>query len=229
MSGDRESDYIGATASYSFGQKWYFDFSYARGNSSTSADVPAGATLIPSDFKIDDDWYQFYVRYAFPALRGKKLAAYLRAGISFVQTDLRADGATTIGDIPVSYSQKDDATDILGNVGFGLTYTLYNGERARFGVQFEGEGFYGNRSQETVESLQGITFPKHDIDNSVFGGVGRLTGRFEYALGKRGLVNLFADAGLQAKYSLINYDELHKDFDELLWGPYVKIGVSVSF
>jgi len=57
--------------------------------------------------------------------------------------------------------------------------------------------------------------------------------RFEYAIGQRGTFNLFADAGGQIKYSIINYDSIpqfpSQEADELLWGPYVKLGVTYAF
>jgi hypothetical protein len=226
----RNSTYYGGTLSYSYGQAWFVDLSYAQGNSSGNADVPLGAGFnIPSSFSIKDDWYQAYIRYTFPGLRGKRLSAYLRGGISYVTADLTDDSV-----IPALglYHQDDKTTDFLGNLGFGLGYSLYTTRHFRIGLQFEGEGFYGNRSQESLETLPGIdpSFPytTAKIDNTLYGGIGRVTVRFEYRLGRSGLFKVFADGGAQAKYTQIQYSGLGT-FDELLWGPYVKLGVRYDF
>jgi hypothetical protein len=55
-----------------------------------------------------------------------------------------------------------------------------------------------------------------------------VTVRFEYRLGRSGLFKVFADGGAQAKYTQIQYSGLGT-FDELLWGPYVKLGVRYDF
>jgi hypothetical protein len=99
-------------------------------------------------------------------------------------------------------------------------------------LQFEGEGFYGSRSQESLETLPGIdpNFPytTAKIDNTLYGGIGRATVRLEYRLGRSGLFKVFGDAGVQATYTQIEYSGLGT-FNELLWGPYVKLGVRYDF
>jgi len=230
---DRESTYFGATLSYSFGQAWYFDFGYANGSSSGSIDYDAGGGVsVPSDFTLDDDWYQAYVRYTFPQLRGKRLSAYLRAGVSYVQADLTVESVFPGQGL---YEQTDETTDLLGNLGFGVAYSVYSGRRLRIGLQMEGEGFYGTRSQDSAEALPqaGISFPSASIDNTLYGGIGRATVRLEYRLGQSGLFKIFLDAGGQLKYTIINYDSTgsfsEDSFDETLWGPYVKIGLRYAF
>ncbi len=220
----RHSDYVGATLSYSTGQAWFFDVSYAKGSSSGDAPFTFVKTLIPTTFKIEDDWYQAYVRYTFPKLRGKKLSAYIRAGVSFVQADL-----TDVGQNDV-YEETDKTQDIIGNLGFGLAYSLYSGDRLKVSLQLEGEGFYGQRSHDITEILPGITGSFHDssLSNDLYGGSGRGTVRFQYALGSTGLLKVFADAGAQAKYTLIHYPKIGTPH-ELLWGPYVKLGLLYSF
>ncbi|MBE0542005.1 MAG: autotransporter outer membrane beta-barrel domain-containing protein [Verrucomicrobia bacterium] len=227
---DRDSDYYGATISYSFGQAWYLDLGYARGNSSGDVDVLLGPPpALASKFEIDDTWYQAYVRYTFPRLRGKRLSVYLRAGVSFVEAELT--DTTTIPALGL-YKQTDDTTDILGNLGFGVGYSLYTSRRVRFGLQVEGEGFYGQRSQDSLEVLPqagpGFPFQTAKIDNDLYGGTGRATLRFEYRLGQSGLFKIFADGGVQAKYTEIDYSGLGS-YDELLWGPYVKLGIRYAF
>ena len=235
---DRKSDYIGATISYSFGQAWYLDLSYARGRSSATGPVRFPNVIgdppldLTTTFTIDDDWYQAYVRYTFPALRFTRLSAYLRAGVSFVQADLHAINSRPppLGGF---YEQTDRTEDILGNVGFGLVYFVYRDNRAKLGLQLEGEGFYGHRSQDSREDLD--TFDPSRIvnariDNDLYGGLGRSTVRFEYALGRRGVFKLTADAGMEVKYTRIQYSDFGIGTrDELLWGPYAKIGLKYSF
>jgi len=72
----RNSDYYGGTISYSHGKAWFFDLSYAKGNSTGTQDLSFGTLGGASGaFTLKDDWYQSYVRYAFPKLRGKRLSA----------------------------------------------------------------------------------------------------------------------------------------------------------
>jgi hypothetical protein len=232
----RNSTYYGSTLSYSYGQAWFLDLSYVQGSSSGNADVPLGAGFnLPSSFSIKDEWYQAYIRYAFPGLRGKRLSAYLRGGVSYVTADLADD--STIPALGL-YHQTDKTTDLLGNLGFGLGYSLLPGlfghttGHFRIGLQFEGEGFYGNRSQESLETLPEFDplFPYKTakFDNVLYGGIGRATVRFEYRLGRSGLFKIFADGGAQLKYTQIQYSGVGS-FDELLWGPYVKLGVRYDF
>lgn len=235
---DRKSDYVGATISYSFDQAWYLDLSYARGRSSAAGPVVLLNVLgdppliLPTTFTIDDDWYQAYVRYTFPALRFTRLSAYLRAGISFVQADLHAMDSRPrpLGGL---YEQTDRTEDILGNAGFGLVYYVYRDNRAKLGLQLEGEGFYGHRSQDSREDLHSFDpYPivNARIDNDLYGGLGRSTVRFEYALGRRGVFKLSADAGMEVKYTRIEYPDFDIGTrDELLWGPYAKVGLKYSF
>lgn len=232
---DRSSTYYGGTLSYSYGQAWFLDLSYAQGSSSGNADVPLGTYpngnpfTVPSTFTIDDQWYQAYIRYTFPGLRGKRLSAYLRGGMSYVTADLTDD--SSIPGLGL-YKQTDKTTDLLGNLGFGLGYRLYTTRRFRIDLQFEGEGFFGQRSQESLETLPELDplFPYKtaNIDNTLYGGIGRLTVRFEYRLGRSGLFKVFADGGAQMRYTQIEYSGVGT-FDELLWGPYVKLGVRYDF
>jgi hypothetical protein len=235
---ERKSDYIGTTMSYSFGQAWYLDLSYARGHSSATGPIRfpnligAPPLDLTTTFTINDDWYQAYVRYTFPALRFTRLSAYLRAGVSFVQADLQATntGPESPGGF---YKQTDRTEDILGNVGFGLVYFVYRSNRAKLGLQLEGEGFYGHRSQDSREDLDTVDpsrIVNARIDNDLYGGLGRSTVRFEYALGRRGVFKLTADAGMEVKYTRIQYSDFGIGTrDELLWGPYAKIGLKYSF
>jgi hypothetical protein len=224
----RSSQYFGGTISYSYLHAWYVDLSYEDGRSSGNVPVNAGFLgSVNSAFTIDDQWYQAYVRYTFPALRGKRLSAYLRAGASFVDADLTMNANSPAG----KYQQKDKTQDILGNAGFGLGYSLYASRRFVISLQVEGEGFYGNRSQksrETLSSDAGLTPKTADINNDLYGGIGRATVRFEYRLGQANRFRVFADGGGQGRFTEVTYPGAGT-VNETLYGPYVKVGLRYSF
>jgi hypothetical protein len=230
---DRTSDYFGGTISYSYGQAWYLDLAYAHGSSSGTVPVSISSASFyetySSDFSINDDWYQAYIRYTFPSLRGKRLSAYLRAGVSYVEA--RLTDAAPVPGFGI-YTEKDNTKDLLGNLGFGVGYSLYAKGHFRIGLQVEGEGFYGRRSQDITESFDhsfGLVLQPITIDNDLYGAIGRGTARFEYRPGRSGAFKIFADGGVQAKYTFITYPSGLGTFDELLWGPYVKVGLRYSF
>ena len=224
----RSSEYFGATVSYSHGQAWYFDLSYAHGHSAGNQTLDFQSLGSGNgSFSIDDDWYQAYIRYAFPQLRGKRLSAYLRVGATFVQSTLDDESTTPAG----FYKQNDKSTDIRGNLGAGLAYSVYTSRRFRFGLEVEGEGFYGNRSQDSRETLNndyGLVPVTATINNTLYGGIGRAVMHFEYRFGHTGLLRIFLDAGGEADYTMIHYPSAGT-FNELLWGPYVKLGLRYSF
>jgi hypothetical protein len=222
---DRSSDYYGATLSYSFGQAWYFDLSYAAGSSSGNPIIIG----LPSTFELEDTWYQAYVRYTFPGLRGRRLSAYLRAGVSLVESELT--WTTTLPQLGF-YTQDNEAQDLLGNLGFGVRYTIYANRQLSIGLQAEGEGFYGTRTQDSNETLTedfGLEPVTVSLDNTLMGGIGRGTVRFEYRLGSSGLLRVYLDAGFQAKFTIVDYPDGGGSENELLWGPYAKLGVRYSF
>lgn len=234
---DRKSTYVGGTLSYSYGKSWYFDLAYARGDSSGTVPIDfglGGSGPLPSDFTIKDTLYQAYLKYTFPGLRRGSWSAYLRAGVSYVTADLTDQ--TRLPEPFGLYNQTAETTDYLGNLGFGVGYRLYTGKRFRLGLQMEGEVFYGTRTQDTLETLETSVFELDPsefknvtIDNKLYGGIGRATLHFEYRLGQTGLMKAFADFGVQAKYTQISYPNGAGSFDELLWGPYGKLGLSYSF
>lgn len=222
---DRSSLYYGGTVSYTYGRKWYFDVSYAMG-SSTGDPVILG---LPSTFTLNDTLYQGYVRYTFPRLRGRRLSAYLRAGASFVQSDMQWQTVIPFFGI---YEQANNSTDILGNLGFGVRYTIYTNRRLTIGLQGEGEGFYGTRSQESTENLPenyGYQKVPVTINNTLMGGIGRGTVRFDYRLGKASPFRIYGDVGFQAKFTVVNYPQGGGSANEMLWGPYAKLGLRYSF
>jgi hypothetical protein len=227
---DRDSTYWGATLSYSYGQAWYLDLSYASGDSSGTVDLDEIASGQTGDFQITDDWLSAYIRYAFPQLRGKRLSAYLRGGVSFIQSEMNLD--TTLPNYGL-YTQNNETDEIQGNLGFGALYSLYTATRFRVGLQLEGEGFFGTRSQASLEVLPevagNVPWTTADFDTLVYGGLGRATVRFEYGLGRSGLFKLFADGGVALRYTLVDYSDVDETPSELLWGPYVKLGARYSF
>ena len=222
----RSSIYYGGTISYSYGQAWYVDLSYSQGHSSGNQTIGADwLGSLNSNFSIDDTWYQIYVKYTFPQLRGKRFSAYLRGGASYITADLN-DTAAQGG-----YTQKDSTTDVLGNFGFGLGYSLYASGRLRFGLECEGEGFYGNRSQQSLEAFNtdfGLNPVTANINNTLYGGIGLATMRLEYRLGRSGLFKVFGEAGAEGRNTEISYPGAGTH-NELLWGPYAKLGISYAF
>lgn len=226
---DRESDYFGGTFSYSLGQTWFVDLSYVQGDSQGNVVIPDffGQNL-PSDFQIDDQRYQVFLRYAFPALRGSRWSAYLRAGGTYVPAELRVTGLAVD-----SYSQETDTKDWYGNLGFGVSYYLFSGTRTRVLLQVEGEGFYGVREQSVDELLFQDFRRSTTLDNELIGGIARSTLRVEVGLGESRLFKVFADGGVQGQYTIIEYESStffqEDSFDELLWGPYARAGISYSF
>jgi hypothetical protein len=227
-SAKRSSDYYGATLSYSHGQAWFFDLSYAQGKSTGSQGIEfgdlGGGT---GQFTLDDDWYQAYVRYAFPKLRGKRLSAYVRLGATYVDSTMNFNGTSPYG----LYTQSDKTTDIYGNLGLGATYSFFTRGRFSLGVQGEIEGLGGERSQDSLETLNkdsGLTPETAHLDNTVYGGLGKATLHLEYRLGKSGLCRLFLDGGYQYQYLEVSYPG-SGDQNESLYGPYVKLGLRYSF
>jgi hypothetical protein len=227
----RNSVYYGGTLSYSYGQAWYIDLSIAKGNSSGSQSIPFGDFgNVPSSFSIDDTWYQLYLKYTFPQLRGKRFSAYLRAGASFISATLNDEGTGVA--VGGRYSQNDKTQDILGNVGAGLAYSLYTTHRLRVDLQGEVEGFGGERTQKSLENLsadQGFPFETADINNTLYGGIGLATVHLEYRMGHAGLFKVFGDAGIEGRYTLIQYPSGGGTPTEYLWGPYIKAGLRYSF
>jgi hypothetical protein len=229
----RSSTYYGGTVSYSYGQAWYVDLSLAQGQSSGSQTIDTGwLGPLNSTFSIDDTWYQLYVKYTFPQLRGKRFSAYLRAGASYINSELKDSSSE-----PIRYEQKDTTQDLLGNLGGGLGYTVYSSRHLRFGLQTEIEGFYGVRSQKSLENLSadvgpggtGLTFVTASINNTLYGGIGRATMRMEYRLGQSGLFKIFGEVGAEGRYTMISYPEGAGTQNELLWGPYAKLGIRYAF
>jgi len=227
---NRSSVYYGGTLSYSFGRAWYLDFSYEKGNSTGSQPLSVPFTQngpLNTSFIYNDEWYQLYVRYNFQdLLAGTRFKAYLRGGGSIVQATL------SVNDTGQSlYRQNDNTTDYLGNLGFGLSYSLYSTVRIKIGLQVEAEGFGGVRSQQISEYLdsdQNFTSASDNINNNLFGGIGRGTVHGEFRMGQSGRWRLTSDVGIQAKYTMITYQGAGS-YTEYLWGPYVKVGVSYLF
>lgn len=225
----QNSVYYGGTISYSHGQAWYLDLSIAQGHSSGSEAIPTGSFgVLNSTFSIDDTWYQLYLKYTFPQLRGKRLSAYVRGGASYITSTLN-DNATG----GYVYTQKDDTKDILGNLGAGVAYSLFTTHRFRIDLQAEAEGFIGERQQKTLETLSldgGETFQPDNINNLLYGGIGLATVHAEYRMTKSGLFKVFGEAGVEGRYTLIEYSGSGSGTPtEYLWGPYVKLGLRYSF
>lgn len=234
----RHSDYYGATLSYSRGPSWSLEASYAHGTSSGNVDIQGNIfDLTTTAFSIDDDDYQLFIKYVPKWLLTTPYFGYLRAGASYVDATLK-DSAVFPPPIN-SYNQTDQTTDILGNLGFGFGYYIHKGDIFRLALQVEGEGFYGHRSQDSQENVTApppaATAPSVSLGNDLYGGIGRGTVRFQWALaeGKYGLLKVYSDIGVEAKYTIINYSASANfaggSYDELLWGPYVKVGLRFDF
>lgn len=229
---NRTSDYFGGTVSYSYKHNWFVDLAYADGSSSGSVPVALGGQgyeQLNSNFSIKDQWYQAYLRYTFPALRGTRWSAYLRAGVSYVQATLDAQAPIPSFGL---YEESDKTDDLLGNLGFGLSRSIVARQHLRVSLQAEGEGFFGQRTQRIDEALPndpGVLLQPTSINNSLYGGIGRGTIRFEYWPKRSRALTIFADGGFQAKYSFITYPSGLGSFTELLWGPYIKVGLRYSF
>jgi hypothetical protein len=230
----RNSTYYGGTLSYSYGQAWFVDLSIAQGHSSGSQTIPTGFLGdINSTFSIDDTWYQLYLKYTFPQLRGKRFSAYLRGGVSYISATLKDNANQTSEG---AYTQKDDTQDILGNVGVGLAYSLYTTHKLRVDLQGEIEGFGGVRYQQSLETLSTISLPPGesfqtaDLNNTLYGGIGRATIHGEYRMGKSGLFKIFGEVGLEGRYDIVNYSGSSSSSpSEYLWGPYLKLGLRYDF
>ncbi len=197
--GDRDSTFYGATISYSRGQSWYFDVGYAHGISDGVSSSPIFGTV---NYRVTEDYYQTYLRYVFP-LRGTRFSAYARAGFTYVDGELKAD------DVSGFYTQKDEVQDILGNVGLGMTYAVYATPNNRFRVslQAEAEGFLGHRYQNSAEVVQigtPLVGPDTQLDNDLFGTIGRGTVRMQLRINRSGLARAFTDVGLQGKYTVVS-------------------------
>ena len=227
----RSSDYLGGTISYSYKRKWYVDFSFDHGTSSGSTAANLGGLSVPSSFSIKDDWYQFYVRRVW---RQNRWNEYLRVGASYVQATM-TDQAT----FPLLgfYSQTDNTKDYLGNLGFGVGYALVPGDTGNWkvGVQLEGEGFYGRRSQKSHEvvayqNFPASAFPTASINNDLYGGIARGTAHIEYRFSERSRFKLGVDVGVEAKMTEVSYPSTanfaSQSVNELLWGPYAKAGIT---
>jgi hypothetical protein len=237
VSANRSTVYYGGTVSYSYGRSWYLDVSGEDGRSTGSTDISIpglGGPPVPASFDVNDTWYQVYLRYNFQNfLAGTRFRAYLRGGVSLVSATLDTVNSAFnsgqhfgAGDF---YSEHDNTFDILGNFGFGLTYSLYSTVRLKVGLQLEGEGFGGNRSQDITETFvpngrSGST----TINNTVYGAIGRLTLHADYRLGQSGRWKLTGDVGMMTKNSWVSYPDFGTK-DETLYGPYVKGGASFVF
>lgn len=236
ISANRSTVYYGGTVSYSYGRSWYLDFSAEDGRStgSTSITIPGANGSIPASFNVNDTWYQLYLRYNFQNfLAGTRFRAFLRGGVSLVDATLTTvNKGLNIGQHYGAgdfYSEHDDTSDYLGNLGFGLTYSLYSTVRLKMGLQLDGEGFGGDRSQDINETYvpsnhsAGTT-----IHDTVYGTIGALTLHADFRLGQSGRWKMTGDVGGMTKYSFVTYPEAGTK-EELLYGPYVKVGASYVF
>ncbi len=223
----RDSKYFGASFTHAFNKHSFADLSYSHGSSSGSGGIPQNILNVGSTFKITDNWFQAYYRYIPKYFDGKRFIAYGRVGATFVLSDF-AERDNVNGSF---YQQKDTTHDILGNLGYGLSYQLpFSTAHHKFQLQQEGEGFFGYRSQKSQESIaqNNLFGPSASVNNTLFGGLGRLTLRYQYYLGNSGRIKLVADGGIQVQYTLIHYSSFGTP-TELLWGPYIRAGVRYSF
>ena len=64
------------------------------------------------------------MRYNFPGLRGKRFGAYMRLGLTYTQADVSGLTDQTASQW---YAIQNTTQDLLGNLGFGVSYTLFTG------------------------------------------------------------------------------------------------------
>jgi len=246
------ANYYGGTVSGSLGRVWFVDLTYSRGSSRGQLNNlgailgdAGGAVLadLKTSYKLDEQFHQGYIRYAFPGLTGTRYSAYIRGGFTFATSTL--DNVYAVD--PVSGTFRSEALDYLGNLGAGIEYGLIRGDRTRVSLFVEGEGFGGLRQTDITESYSqsGLVVPLDgaaSVQSTVYGGLGRAITRFRWVLDRKSRLRLNLDIGLQARY-LINEFNSMPDFlnpvqpgyrvnvraDELLWGPYGRLGLSYSF
>ena len=223
----RSSTYYGGTFSYSFNSKWSLDFSSSVGSS--TAQAPEVFDIYPGlvNFTIDDTWYQLFARYNLP-LHSKSFSTYIRGGATYIDSTLTGIGKFDSGVIP--YNQHDSIQDVEGNLGFGVAYSFVSRPELRISAIGEGEGFAGERFQDDTESVivPPATYAGTDkFNNLVYGGLARATVRFEYFPAKSKRWRLYLDGGVQSRFTEIDYSQ--GDHTEVLWGPYVKLGIKYSF
>jgi hypothetical protein len=75
-----------------------------------------------------------------------------------------------------------------------------------------------------------LDFKKANIDNTLYGGIGRATLRLEFILDRARAWTAYGEVGAQARYTVIDYPDAEDSTPtELLWGPYAKIGMRYNF
>jgi len=245
---DRKSAlYYGGTLSGSIGKTWYLDVSYSRGTTEGSLQdlnvFGLPSAFIKSDYKLSDQYYQMYGKYAFPQFSGTRFAAYLRLGATYSENSasVRYD---VLGSVKGEFESKSN--DYLGNIGLGSEYYIYRGDSFKVTTMIEGEAFGGLRTSSIQEKINfGLSYSAAmDQDSLVYGGLGRGVLRLVKTLGQEGRWKLNADVGFQGKYLINEYDSMANGIGkqrgtgnsrqnvhgtELLWGPYGRVGLSYSF
>jgi len=248
---DRKSAlYYGGTLSGSIGKTWYLDVSYSRGTTEGSLQdlnvFGLSSDSVKSDYKLSDQYYQMYGKYAFPQFSGTRFAAYLRLGATYSENS----ASVTYEYLGFKGGFESTSNDYLGNIGLGGEYYVYRGDSFKVTTVIEGEGFGGLRTSSIQEKIDlGVIYSAAmDQDSLVYGGLGRGVLRLVKTLGQEGRWKLNVDVGFQGKYLINEYDsmansitrkELREDPEsdsrqnvhgnELLWGPYGRVGLSYSF
>ena len=249
---DRKSAlYYGGTLSGSIGKTWYIDVSYSRGTTEGSLQDlnvfglgSANSAGFASSYKLSDQYYQLYGKYAFPQFGGTRFAAYLRLGATYSENS--ASVVYSVGSVSGGF--ESISNDYLGNIGLGGEYYVYRGDSFKVTTVIEGEAFGGLRTSSIQENLDvrnqgGLYFnAAMDQDSLVYGGLGRGVLRLVKTLGQEGRWKLNVDVGFQGKYLINEYDSMANGLREgsgksrqnvhgaeLLWGPYGRVGLSYSF
>ena len=237
MTVNRSTEYYGGTVSYAYNRSWCLDFSYANGSSSGAQNVTINNTFLgnvsPGHFNANLDYranqYQLYLRHNFHDwLAGTPFQAYVRGGVDLV------DATMTVNDNSPSplYQQRDETTDVTGNLGVGLTFSLYHTPRFQLSLQGEGDGSWGGRCQDSTETLP-LDYnlgPTHaHINNELYGCFGRGTLHADWRVGQSERWCLTGDVGLQARYTIVTFPDGGGSPAEYLWGPCVQIGVRFVF
>lgn len=244
-SSSRKSDYVGATVSYAWKNRVFVDASYILGSTKDEEEIEFLLDNMKADYELEDAWYQLHMRVMLTK-PGARLGSYARFGVSYVDGE-GSSFSQGSGGLPYDYYHRDTHwKDVFGSVGVGLSYDLAGSLRYAVLLQVEGEGFYGRRGQTIEERLGSARGPEVDMPTAdLYGGQVRFTvGIDAVPFASVDALRLYLDVGVQARYTEVRYPTDSAlsysgspdgakfegiTVNELLWGPYVKLGLKYTF